>query len=55
MMKRQGKSDKLIASITGHTDMKTLNAYYQINDDETKEAMDEVFNIEIPLRKLAEK
>jgi integrase len=55
MMKRQGKSDKLIASITGHTDMKTLNAYYQVNDDETKEAMDEVFNIEIPLRKLAEK
>ena len=55
MMKRQGKSGKLIASITGHTDMKTLNAYYQVNDDETKEAMDEVFDIEIPLRKLAEK
>jgi integrase len=55
IMKRQGKNDKLIASITGHTDMKTLNAYYQINDDKTKEAMDEVFNIEIPLRKLAEK
>jgi integrase len=55
MMKRQGKSGKLIASITGHTDMKTLNAYYQINDDKIKEAMDEVFNIEIPLRKLAEK
>ena len=55
MMKRQGKSDKLIASITGHTDMKTLNAYYQVNDDETKEAMDEVFNIEIPLRKITNK
>jgi integrase len=50
MMKRQGKSDKLIASITGHTDMKTLNAYYQVNDDETKEAMNEVFNIDIPLK-----
>ena len=50
MMKRQGKSDKLIASITGHTDMKTLNAYYQVNDEETKEAMDEVFNIDIPLK-----
>ena len=49
MMKRQGKSDKLIASITGHTDMKTLNDYYQVNDDETKEAMNEVFNIDIPL------
>lgn len=54
MMKRQGKSDKLIASITGHTDMKTLNAYYQVNDDEKKEAMDEVFEIEIPLMKIAE-
>jgi integrase len=53
MMKRQGKSDKLIASITGHTDMKTLNAYYQVNDDEKKEAMDEVFDIEIPLKKIA--
>lgn len=45
MMKKQGKSDKLIASITGHTDMKTLNQYYQISDSEKKEAMDEVFNI----------
>jgi integrase len=52
MMKRQGKSDKLIASITGHNDMKTLNQYYQINDDEKKEAMDEVFDIEIPLTKV---
>jgi integrase len=52
MMKRQGKSDKLIASITGHNDMKTLNQYYQINDDEKKEAMDEVFDIEIPLKKI---
>jgi hypothetical protein len=30
--------------------MKTLNAYYQVNDEETKEAMDEVFNIDIPLK-----
>ncbi len=50
MMKRQGKSDKLIASITGHTDMKTLNAYYQISEPEKKEAMDEVFTIDIPLK-----
>jgi len=35
--------------------MKTLNDYYQVNYDETKEAMDEVFNTKIPLRKLAEK
>lgn len=48
MMKRQGKSDKLIASITGHTDMKTLNQYYQVSEPEKKEAMDEVFNIELP-------
>jgi integrase len=53
MMKRQGKSDKLIASITGHNDMKTLNQYYQISEPEKKEAMDEVFNIEIPLKKIS--
>jgi integrase len=52
MMKRQGKSDKLIASMTGHTDMKTLNAYYQVDAPEKQEAMDEVFNITIPLRKI---
>jgi site-specific recombinase XerD len=52
MMKRQGKSDKLIASITGHTDMKTLNQYYQVSEPEKKEAMDEVFNIEIPMKKI---
>lgn len=52
LMKRQGKSDKLIASITGHTDMKTLNQYYQVDDNQTKEAMNEVFNIEVPLKKI---
>ncbi len=50
MMKRQGKSDKLIAKITGHTDMKTLNQYYQVDDEQTKEAMDEVFDIDIKLK-----
>lgn len=54
MMKRQGKSDKLIASITGHNDMKTLNQYYQVSEPEKKEAMDEVFNIEIPLKKVSD-
>ena len=48
-MKRQGKSDKLIAKITGHTDMKTLNQYYQVDNEQTKEAMDEVFDINIKL------
>ena len=49
LMKRQGKSDKLIAKITGHTDMKTLNQYYQVDNEQTKEAMDEVFDINIKL------
>jgi integrase len=52
MMKRQGKSDKLIASATGHKDIATLNKYYQVDTEQTKEAMDEVFNIEIPLKKI---
>ncbi len=52
MMKRQGKSDKLIASISGHRDIATLNKYYQVDDEQTKEAMDEVFNIEVPLKKI---
>lgn len=54
MMKRQGKSDKLIARATGHKDMATLNKYYQVDDNQTKEAMDEVFNIEIPLKIVGE-
>ena len=52
MMKENKFSDKLIASITGHSDMKTLNQYYQIDDKQKKEAMDEVFNIDIPLKKI---
>lgn len=52
MMKRQGKSDKLIASATGHKDIATLNKYYQVDTLQTKEAMDEVFSIEIPLKKI---
>ncbi|QCD62857.1 tyrosine-type recombinase/integrase [Tenacibaculum maritimum] len=46
MMKRKGKSDKLIASVTGHRDMKTLNQYYQVSTDEKKDAIDEVFKID---------
>jgi integrase len=52
MMKRMGKSDKLIASATGHKDIATLNKYYQVDTEQTKEAMQEVFNIEIPLKKV---
>jgi len=53
MMKRKGKSDKLIAKITGHSDMKTLNQYYQVSDEEVNEAVKETFNIDIPLLKKA--
>ncbi len=52
MMKRKGKSDKLIAEISGHNDMKTLNQYYQITDEEVKEAVNETFDIDIPLKKV---
>jgi len=52
MMKRKGKSDKLIANITGHSDMKTLNQYYQITEDEVKEAVKDTFDIDIPLKKV---
>ncbi|WP_369769250.1 tyrosine-type recombinase/integrase [Flavobacterium sp. WC2416] len=52
MMKRKGVSDKLIAKATGHKDMATLNKYYQVDDEQTKEAMDEVFSVEIPLKKI---
>ena len=52
MMKRKGVSDKLIAKATGHKDMATLNKYYQVDDEQTKEAMDDVFNVEIPLKKI---
>lgn len=52
MMKRKGKSDKLIAEISGHSDMKTLNQYYQVSDEEVKEAVDDTFDIDIPLKKV---
>lgn len=52
LMKKNRVSDKLIARATGHKDIATLNKYYQIDDDQTKEAMDEVFNFQIPLKKI---
>ncbi|CAM1346374.1 tyrosine-type recombinase/integrase [Tenacibaculum crassostreae] len=45
MMKRNGKSDKLIAEISGHNDMKTLNQYYQVSNEDVKEAVNETFDI----------
>lgn len=53
MMKREGKSDKLISKITGHLDMKTLNTYYQVDNDEKKEAVDQVFDIDFNMLKKA--
>ncbi len=47
MMKRNGKSDKLIAEISGHNDMKTLNQYYQVSNEDIKDAVNETFNIKI--------
>ena len=46
MLKREGKSDKLISKITGHRDLKTLNQYYQVDDDAKKEAITSTFNID---------
>lgn len=53
MMKRKKVSDKLIASISGHKDLKTLNTYYQVDEEAKKEAVSDVFdNIVPPLRKV---
>jgi len=53
MMKRKGFSDKLIAEITGHTDLKTLNQYYQVDMDDTGKAVSKVFDeIFIPLKRI---
>lgn len=54
MLKRDGKSDKLISKITGHKDLKTLNQYYQVDDDAKKEAVAETFNINYNTVKRAE-
>lgn len=53
LMKKERRSDKLIASITGHKDMKTLNKYYQVDDEEKSIAVDETFKIDFtPLKKI---
>ena len=52
MMKNKGKSDQLIAKITGHSDMTTLNHYYIVDDTAKKEAVDDTFDIDIPLKKV---
>lgn len=53
MMKKKGFSDKLIASISGHSDMKTLNQYYQVDDAARSEAVKDVFKVSFePLKKV---
>ena len=46
MLKKDGKSDKLIMKITGHKDLKTLNQYYQVDDDAKMEAIAETFKFD---------
>ena len=53
MLKRDGKSDKLISKITGHRDLKTLNQYYQVDDEAKKEAVSSTFKIDFPALKKA--
>lgn len=52
LMKEEGMSDKLISKITGHKDMKTLNQYYQVSDKKKKEAVEKVFPLKAPLKKV---
>lgn len=53
MMRNQGHSDKLIASMSGHKDLKTLNMYYQVDDKSKEQAIENTFQIEYaPLKKV---
>ena len=53
LMKEKGKSDKLIAQITGHKDMRTLYLYYQVRPTEIKKAVDDTFKLKFtPLKKV---
>lgn len=53
MLKSDGKSDKLISKITGHRDLKTLNQYYQVDDEAKKEAVTSTFKIDFHALKKA--
>ena len=53
MLKRDGKSDKLISKITGHRDLKTLNQYYQVDDEAKREAVDNTFKFDFQTVKKA--
>lgn len=49
----EGKSPKLIGKITGQTDIKTINQYYQVDDFDKQQAVDTVFDMEVPTLKRA--
>ena len=53
LMKRACKPVILIASFTGQSDMITMNQYYQVDNEDKGDAVDEVFDILIPMKKLA--
>lgn len=44
IMRNKGVPDKIIMSITGHKDIKTFNAYHQVNDDAKISAVKSVFD-----------
>ena len=48
IMKENEIPDKLIAKITGHKDLKTLNKYYQVREKFAKKAVVDTFNIDFP-------
>lgn len=52
LMKKNGVADKVIARATGHKDIATLNKYYQVDDEQTKDAMNDVFDLPIPMKKI---
>lgn len=53
MLKREGKSDKLISKMSGHRDIKTLLAYYIVDDEAKKEAVNDTFKIDFQTVKKA--
>jgi len=51
LMKKDKQSDKLIASISGHRDLKTLNQYYQVDDQDKEEAVNKTFALDVQILK----
>lgn len=52
MMKRKGFSNKVIMEMTGQKDLRTINTYYQIDDDDKQTAINETFDLEFkPLKR----